>query len=50
MTKVFKVLGSPPNDPNWYRLCYTDDKKACLEYYVERGWKPWQIKFEEIET
>jgi hypothetical protein len=42
----YKVLGYDRKNKEYYNLGYTYDKKKCLNYYIENGWKKQDIKFE----
>ena len=43
----YKVAGYP-GDGYGYKLGYTTNKKACLRYHVDNGWKKNQIVFTEM--
>tara|TARA_Y100000310_G_scaffold29525_1_gene28034 strand:+ start:52 stop:240 length:189 start_codon:yes stop_codon:yes gene_type:complete len=45
----FKVLGYD-NRNGYYILGYTSDKKACLNYHMENGWKKKDVKFINMGT
>jgi len=46
--KFYKVIGVDRKNKDHYRLCYTDNKKQCKQYYIENGWKARDLLFIEI--
>ena len=49
MKYYYKVLGYDRANKDYYRLCFTSNKRQAEKYYRSFGWNKKDLTFERIE-